>query len=160
MNPCPCGYAGDESGKCSCTQQQIAAYQKRISGPLLDRIDLHVGVTKIPHEHFFRSDTLKNTQHLSAVKLIKRARLAQKKRYNCSDSYNAYASIQDAKRLFFVQPTAQKLLQTASTTLDLSSRSALRVLRVARTIADLDNSLELKVEHVAEAIQFRGSWNL
>lgn len=157
MNPCPCGYAGDESGKCTCSQLKIDAYQRRISGPLLDRIDLHVTVTKISHEHFFHSNTLKNTQHTTVVELIKSARNAQRKRYKRSDCYNAYASIEDAKRLFSIHPAAQKILQTAAEKLDLSSRAALRVLRVARTIADLDDSLELKPEHVAEAIQFRGT---
>lgn len=134
---------------------QINAYQRRISGPLLDRIDIRVTVAKIKHEHFFDAKSLKNTQQLKVLKLVLIAREAQKKRYNRSDVYNAYASIKQAKRLFCIDPGAKKLLGTAAATLQLTSRSTLRVLRVARTIADLESSESLAERHIAEAIQYR-----
>ncbi|MGH7218210.1 MAG: YifB family Mg chelatase-like AAA ATPase [Candidatus Microsaccharimonas sp.] len=155
MNPCPCGYLGDSATNCTCSAMQINAYQRRISGPLLDRIDIRVTVSKVKHEHFFDAKSLKNKQQLKVLKLILIAREAQKKRYKRSDAYNAYATIEQAKQLFCIDPSAKKLLSTAATTLQLTSRSALRVLRVARTIADLEASETLNEQHIAEALQFR-----
>lgn len=154
-NPCPCGYLGDSDIKCTCTSMQIAAYEHRISGPLLDRIDIRMNIDKIKHEHLFDAKLLKNTQQLKVLKLVLTAREAQKKRYNCSDVYNAYASIEQAKQLFCIDPAAKKFLSTVATTLQLTSRGALRVLRVARTIADLEASEKLLERHIAEAVQFR-----
>ncbi len=155
MNPCPCGYMGDSKVSCTCSAIQIESYQKRISGPLLDRIDLRVTITKVNHEHFFDTETLKNKQHFKVLMLVLNAREIQHKRYNRSNVYNAYASINDVKKLFKVSDDARKLLNTASKKLNLTSRGYLRVLRVARTIADLDDSEKLTSEHIAEAIQFR-----
>jgi magnesium chelatase family protein len=155
MNPCPCGYLGDADVQCTCSASQIGAYQKRISGPLLDRIDLRVTVSKVDHEHLFDAQLLNNSQQLKVFKVIKVARKAQEVRYNRSDIYNAYATIQDAKKLFNIEPKARTFLNSASTKLTLSSRGYLRVLRVARTIADLEESPNVCVQHVAEALQFR-----
>lgn len=155
MNPCPCGYLNDSRTACTCSMAQITAYQKRLSGPLLDRIDLRVTVSKVNHEHFFDAKTLNHTQHDKVLKLVKNARLAQADRYNRSDYYNAYASIENAKQLFNITPEAKKLLNTAASKLVLSSRAYVRVLRVARTIADLESSHTLDSQHVAEALQFR-----
>ncbi len=155
MNPCPCGFKGDPTTLCICSAMQLASYQKRISGPLLDRIDLRLTVTKIKHEQFFDTKALNNSQHLEVLKLVLIARKVQQKRYNRSDYYNAYASIKEAKRLSGITAPAKNLLENASKKLNLSSRSALRVLRVARTIADLEQSKNLDEQHVAEALQFR-----
>lgn len=133
----------------------IAAYQKRLSGPLLDRIDLRLTVSKINHEHFLDTESLSHVQHYKVLELVRKARLAQAHRYNRSDYYNAYASIENAKKLFRITPEAKKLLNTAASKLGLSSRAYLRVLRVARTIADLESSPELAGRHVAEGLQFR-----
>ena len=156
MNPCPCGYLGDTTTPCTCSGAQIANYQKRISGPLLDRIDLRLTVSKISAEHFFSTNTLQEKQHLKVLKLILTAREVQKKRFKRSNFYNAYASIEDAKRVFNTTKSAHSLLKAAANKLQLSSRASLRVLRVARTIADIDNSETLDSQHVAEALQFRG----
>ena len=131
------------------------AYNKRISGPLLDRIDLRLTIFKTNHEHFFDTNLLKNKQQPKVLSLVLKAREAQSKRYKRRDFYNAYASIEDAQKLFMLEPKAKQLLDTAATTLHLTSRGYLRVLRVARTIADLDSSRDLMASHVAEALQFR-----
>lgn len=155
MNPCPCGYLGDVRTQCTCSAAQIAAYSRRISGPLLDRIDLRVVVSKTKHEHFFDAKSLNKNQHSKVLELVLKARMAQKNRYNRGDIYNAYASIEDARKLFNVDNDAKILLDNASIKLDLSSRGYLRVLRVARTIADLESSINVEERHIAEALQFR-----
>ena len=154
-NPCPCGYLGDALTQCTCSASQINAYQKRISGPLLDRIDLRLTISKIPPEHFFDTNTLQEKQHPKALKLVLKARKAQAVRYNSSNTYNTHASISVAKSTFNISPQAQNLLRTAGSKLNLSNRASLRVLRVARTIADIDGSITLNENHVAEALQYR-----
>ncbi len=156
MNPCPCGFLGDSVTKCTCSGAQLANYQKRISGPLLDRIDLRLTVNKVSSEHFFNTNTLQENQHSKVLNLITLARKFQKQRYKRSNFYNAYASIGEAKRLFKATKNAYSLLNSATQKLNLSSRASLRVLRVARTIADLDSAEQLDAQHIAEALQFRG----
>lgn len=155
MNPCPCGYLHDSAVSCTCSMAQISAYQKRLSGPLLDRIDLRLTVTKVNYEHFFDTKPLKAKQHSIVVARIKAARSAQALRYKRSEFYNAYASLDEAKKLFEITPEAKKLLDSAAKKLALSSRSYLRVIRIARTIADLEASQSLDVRHIAESLQFR-----
>ncbi|MFZ1301550.1 MAG: YifB family Mg chelatase-like AAA ATPase [Candidatus Microsaccharimonas sp.] len=157
MNPCPCGYLGDPAVQCRCTGSQIAGYQKKISGPLLDRIDLIVTIRKTSPAHIFNSDSLHKNQQQEVLNIISIARTAQKNRYKCSSIYNAYASLSTIKALFCISNEAQTLIETAAKKLNLTNRSCLKVLRVARTIADLDGSVNVEAGHVAEALQFRGN---
>ena len=155
MNPCPCGYLGDSVKACTCSHTQINAYNKKLSRPLLDRIDIRLTVHKAVAEHFFNTDTLQEKQLLTAKNCIKVARDAQKNRYKRSNYYNAYASIHEAKQLFGISEEAKRVLDTASRQLDLTGRSYLRVLRVARTIADLESSPTLEMSHISEALRYR-----
>lgn len=157
MNPCPCGYLGDTRTPCTCSRIQIDAYKKKLSGPLLDRIDLRLAITKIDNEHFFDTNSLQEKQLLKVKKLVLSAREAQKKRYKRSDFYNAYASLEEVKQLFCVSDEAKKLLNSASKKLGITSRGYIRILRVARTIADLDASETILSSHLAEAIQYRNT---
>jgi len=157
MNPCPCGYLGDSAVQCRCSGTQIANYQKKISGPLLDRIDLIVPISKIGIEYIFDSNLLQENQHLTVLNLIKNARCVQKERYKRSSIYNSYASLLTIKSLFQVSSKTEDIITTASKRLNLTNRGSLKVLRVARTIADLENSTSIEPKHVAEALQFRGS---
>ena len=156
MNPCPCGHLGDSSKECTCTTTQILAYQKRLSGPLLDRIDLVVNVSRVPNDVFLQKKSLKNTQHLTALKLIKKANIAQESRYKSSDIYNgSLASSQVAER-FHISDDARKLLVVASEKLGLSARSHFKVMKVAQTIADMAGSPTIEKPHISEALQYRG----
>jgi len=157
MNPCPCGYLGDSAVQCRCSGTQIANYQKKISGPLLDRIDLIVPISKTNDVHIFDSNSLQENQQLTVLDLINNARCVQKERYKRSSIYNSYASLSTIKSLFQLSSKAEDIITTASKRLNLTNRGSLKVLRVARTIADLENSPTIEPKHVAEALQYRGS---
>jgi len=155
MNPCPCGYAGDATTACSCSALQIQAYQKRVSGPLMDRFDLRITVDKVNYEQLFSPDTLHKNQHSLMLSSISLARKAQAARYGRSYFYNANASLEQARQLFHLTPAATTFLNTSSQKMGLTSRGYTRVIRIARTIADMEHSKNVDVPHIAEALQYR-----
>lgn len=155
MNPCPCGFYGDSSRECTCTSQQILNYQRKISGPLLDRIDLTINVNRIPTEQLLTSQTLDLRQHNQAVEKITSARKQQQNRYKRSDKYNNNLTRHDIVTHVKIAPDAQQLLQTASDKLQLSARAYLKTVKVAQTIADLEAADIITSPHIAEALQYR-----
>lgn len=155
MNPCPCGYFGDKTKECTCTSTQILAYQKRLSGPLLDRIDLVVNVSRVPNEALLAADSLINSQHSSAVDAINMATLAQYERYKDSSIYNASLSNNDIKKYAPLSEEAKSLLLKAADRLKLSARSYFKVIKIARTIADLAGEKDILTTHISEALQYR-----
>jgi magnesium chelatase family protein len=156
MNPCPCGYYGNSNKECTCSSVQILNYQKRLSGPLLDRIDLIVHVSKVPQKKLLTINSLHKHQHPKVLDAINIAIKQQLLRYKSSIIYNASLSSSDVRKLLTSSPAALDLLETAATRLDLSARSYFKVLKVAQTIADLAKSPLIEVVHVSEALQFRG----
>ncbi|MBC7459427.1 YifB family Mg chelatase-like AAA ATPase [Candidatus Saccharibacteria bacterium] len=155
MNPCPCGYYGDTQKECQCTTTQIQTYQKRLSGPLLDRIDLVLTVSKVDHHQLLTTNMLHKKQHNTVVEAIAQAVKHQQNRYNSSDIYNASLSSVDVKTKLTISSAARALLGTASDHLHLTTRSYFKVIKVAQTIADLDSRPTIESSDIAEALQYR-----
>jgi len=154
MNPCPCGYYTDQTRVCRCTPQQIRQYQARISGPLLDRIDIHIEVPSVKYKDL----TGKSTGEPSAKikERVDRARKMQERRFKGQNMrFNARMSDTQIKTYCSIGDDSQKLMEMAIEKLGLSARAYTKVLKVARTIADLDEEAKILSSHVAEAIQYR-----
>lgn len=151
-NPCPCGNYGS-SKACTCMPQQIIKYQRKMSGPILDRIDMHIDVDEILHEKLL-SDEQQETSRAIGERVDK-ARAAQARRYQTTNKTNADMSNQDIKRQAGLTDEAQALLNQAAAKLELSARNYMRCIKVARTIADLEDSDTIDVPHISEALQYR-----
>lgn len=155
MNPCPCGFYGDPSRECSCTSTQLLNYQKRLSGPLLDRIDMIVNVSRVPNSTLLEHSTMSKKQQTDAISVINIAVDRQRDRYESSSKYNSSLTSRETKALLALSPAVRQLLETATNKLNLSARSYFKVLKVARTIADLDGANEISAGHLGEALQYR-----
>src|SRR5437870_5561951 len=155
MNPCPCGYLGDGAGACRCTPPLVDRYRARVSGPLLDRIDLHVEVPRVPVAAL--ADDAPSEEPSAAVRArVEAARARQRRRLlPRTIPLNAHISGREVRRLCRIGPAGRRLLEAASERLGLSARAYTRILRVARTIADLAGEDEITTSHLAEAIQYR-----
>lgn len=157
MNPCPCGFYGDTSKECSCSSTQILAYQKRLSGPLLDRIDMTIHVSRVPNDSLLRNNSMTRKQQDSALKQVDQAVVAQRNRYQHSTKNNSNLTNQELKKYIPLSNDVQKLLSAATDRLSLSARSYFKVIKVARTIADIEGSNIVTTAHVGEALQYRQS---
>jgi magnesium chelatase family protein len=152
LNPCPCGYFGDPVKRCSCMPSHILRYQKKISGPLLDRIDLHIEVPRISYEKILGSEQYESSA--SIKKRVESARDIQRNRFDRAKT-NSEMSSAEVKLYCRLDIESQNLLKNAVTAYTLSGRSIHRILKVSRTIADLSNSETIQVAHLAEALQYR-----
>ena len=154
MNPCPCGYLTDPRGRCRCPHTKLAAYSAKISGPLLDRIDLHIEVPAVPFEALVRTGTGD-----SSAQMKTRVRNAQERqRHRLKErgiGCNAHLRHRDLRAVCPLTDGASALLKSAMEELQLSARSYDKILRIARTIADLSGQERIQLTHIAEAIQYR-----
>jgi magnesium chelatase family protein len=155
MNPCPCGYFNHPEKECVCGLPQVQRYLSKISGPLLDRIDIHIEVTPVNFDQL--TDTRKAEPSINIRERVIKAREIQGARYAAIDGIycNAQMSSTMAREFCMLTHVGQNLLKNAMNKLQLSARAYDRILKVARTISDLAGSEEIKIEHLAEAIQYR-----
>ncbi|MFP4343358.1 MAG: YifB family Mg chelatase-like AAA ATPase [Anaerolineales bacterium] len=154
MNPCPCGYYGDPERACTCAMGMIQRYRKRISGPLMDRIDLHVEVPRVPYEKLMRSALGETSSAIRAR--VERARTQQRTRLaGAGLACNADMGPGEIRRFCQLGEEAQALMRAAMRQMHLSARAYHRVLKVSRTIADLEGTEGIQPHHLAEALQYR-----
>jgi magnesium chelatase family protein len=154
MNPCPCGYATDPDKECSCSTLKILNYQKKISGPLLDRIDLHIEVPRLNYEKLKSMEDIEKSATIR--QRVEKARTKQLSRFEKSDTItNAEMSPRQVEKYCRLDDDAEKIVRQAVDKMNLSARSYHRLLKVARTIADLSDSEGISKNHIAEALQFR-----
>lgn len=159
MNPCPCGYLGDPTHECHCTELQIKNYQKRLSGPLFDRIDLTISVERVDNESLRTSTSKISAKHTVVKNKITDALSRQLLRYGKDGTFNGSLSSFEVARKIKLESTAEKLLLTASKKLNLSARSYFKTIKVAMTIADLEGKTIVKDYHIAEALTYRKRQN-
>jgi magnesium chelatase family protein len=156
MNPCPCGYFNDRSRECHCTPPMIQHYIAKISGPLLDRIDIHIDVPAVNYKEMRSASEPENSAHIR--ERIMRAREVQLRRFGSLREKlycNAQMSPRHMRAFCELSADCERLLERAMTQQGLSARAHDRILKVARTIADLDGTANLSPKHIAEAIQYR-----
>jgi len=154
MNPCPCGYYGDPVRECTCSLSTVSRYQKRISGPLLDRIDIHVEVPRVDYNKLTDERLGEPSEPIQAR--VERAREAQRVRFaDTSLSSNADVGPGEVRRICRLDETGRGLVRAAMQQLQMSARAFHRILKLARTIADLAGSERIETAHLAEAIQYR-----
>jgi magnesium chelatase family protein len=155
MNPCPCGYYGDGSHECNCTPVQIQKYMSKISGPLLDRIDIHIEVPAVKFKDLAAEPSGERSE---AVRLrVNNARKIQLERFKSEKKIfcNAHMESRDIQRYCSIDEDSRALLKLAITKLGLSARAYDRIIKVARTVADLEASENITSPHISEAIQYR-----
>jgi len=154
MNPCQCGFFTDSQKECGCTPSQIQRYRSRVSGPLLDRIDIQVEVPALRYQELASRDAGEPSEAIR--QRVNRARTIQLSRFQKRGIHaNAQMGSKDIKRHCGVKEGAEKLLEMAINKLGLSARAYSRILKVGRTIADLEGSEEIQPAHISEAIQYR-----
>ncbi|RLA23990.1 MAG: ATP-dependent protease [Gammaproteobacteria bacterium] len=152
MNPCPCGYLGDPSGRCHCTLEQVSRYRAKISGPLLDRIDMHLEVPRVAHEVLRKGSPEGEESSDTIRQRVIRARNIAIMR---SGKANSKLSAAEVKQLCTLTEQGHQLLEQAMNTFGLSHRAYHRILKLARTIADLAGSEQIEIPHLSEAIGYR-----
>lgn len=154
LNPCPCGFWGDKKRKCSCASQTIARYLEKLSGPLLDRIDLQINVQSIEYDTI-KSNPANNQSSKDLYVGVQNALDAQRTRFDSTNNWNAHMSSDQVDKYCILASDAEELMKKAFQALHLSMRGYHKILRVARTIADLERAEIIQAPHIQEAIMYR-----
>ena len=158
MNPCRCGWYGHPSGRCNCSQTSIDRYVSKISGPLLDRIDMHVGVASVEYDDLRRKPSGERSEEIR--KRVNAAREIQTRRFSGSATRcNAQMTAAETQKYCVLDEKCEKLVRGVFEKLKLTARGYDKILRIARTIADLDGSENITPQHLAEAIQYKSTFN-
>lgn len=154
QNPCPCGYAGDQDSNCTCSPSQIQRYSQKISGPLLDRLDLVVNIDRVKKSYLVKGDSAESTADISAR--VTKARNKQSKRFAQEPiTTNNEMNNKQIQKYCELNSHARNIIEQAISSLKLSARAYMRVLKVSRTIADIEESNSIQSNHIAEALQYR-----
>jgi len=154
MNPCPCGFYGSQDKECTCSEQAISRYMGKISGPLLDRIDIQIEVTPVKYQKLDSSERVETSEEIK--KRVNKARKIQQERYDNEEIYsNSQLTPKLIERYCKLNEESRNILELAFHRLGLSARAHGRILKVARTIADLEGKENIETNHIAEAIQYR-----
>jgi magnesium chelatase family protein len=161
MNPCPCGNFGSKTKECICKPTDLLRYQRKISGPIIDRIDMWVEVSQINYEKLSEKESGKKETAEIKERVIK-AREIQKERFADAKrkiKTNSEMEAKDINKIALLENNAKEILNTSAKKLDLSARAYHRIIKLGRTIADLDGSKTIKSEHILEALQYRPKRN-
>jgi len=154
MNPCPCGYYGDDSHKCTCTQSAVLRYMSRISGPMLDRLDMHIFVKAVSGDDLIAEGEEEPSEAIA--KRVMAARQIQYERFKNEGIFtNSQMNVQQLNTYCKVSKEQKRFLRDVIHRLNLSARSYSRILKLSRTIADIDGDNFISLQHISEAIQFR-----
>ena len=157
MNPCPCGYYGDDTKPCTCSMSAVHRYQQRISGPLMDRIDIHLEMTRVP---FQKLASLEAGEPSCAIRVrVEAARKVQEQRFRAWNKpgilVNGDMGPAEVQEFCAIDEAARNLMRAAMQQMNLSARAYHRILKLGRTIADLAGEPQIQVHHLAEALQYR-----
>lgn len=155
LNPCPCGYLGDKTKECMCSQQQIRRYQEKLSGPLVDRIDIKVSVQAVTYKDATNRQPENETSSEQLRLGVQQALKAQVERFGCKVKTNGMMSAQEVEQFCVLTEKAEQLMQKAFARLNLSMRGYHKTLKIARTIADIQGSVKIDVVHIQEAIIYK-----
>ena len=155
QNPCPCGYYSDPDHSCTCSAHQIQSYQKKVSGPLLDRLDMFLEVAKVDIERLLDQPSTSNSVTKEMRSKVLKARTIQKLRFNKAGYTNKHMSSSQIPKLSKLTDSARQILEKAAGALNISARGYFKVIRVARTIADLEGSETIQPNHISEAVHYR-----
>lgn len=155
-NPCPCGFYGDPKRACTCLPGQIARYEKRVSGPILDRIDIHIEVPSVETQKLVGKDQINAEKSKEIQKRVQRAREIQTRRFKVSKiKSNSEMNTKEVKNYCLLSDECRTMLTSAVATMSLTARSYFKVVKIARTIADLAGEAKINSLHIAEALQYR-----
>lgn len=155
LNPCPCGYLGDTTKACVCSGTQIQKYQSKLSGPLLDRIDIKVSVQAVSYQDATMPKTAEFTSSKTLREGVQIALIAQKQRFGCASKVNSMMTAQEVEQFCKLSESAELIMQKAFSRLNLSMRSYHKILKLARTIADIASSEQIDHAHIQEAIMYK-----
>jgi magnesium chelatase family protein len=151
MNPCPCGYWGDSNNNCRCTSKQVQRYQHKLSGPFLDRIDMHIEVPALSHQDLQQRSHSIEKSIIVKQRVIAAQQRQQARRHHC----NAHLSNKEIEQDCQLSPSNQAVLEKTMNKMKLSARAYHRILKLARTIADLEQSETIQLHHLSESIGYR-----